>query len=73
MKRIDPAKFAANVRAARVSKHLRQSDVAERMGVTPAAYSHLECGRRLPSLPMFLTLCDALGWPADDLLSGVTK
>lgn len=46
---------------------LRQSEVAEIIGVTRAYYSRLETGTRQGTIQLWQKLADALHWPPDRL------
>ncbi len=48
---------------------LSQVEVAERCNLKPAAISHFECGRRLPSLANLRSLIQALEVSADLVLA----
>ena len=66
----DAKSFGATVRLLRTLLGLDQATLAQRMGVTPAAVSHLECGRRAPSLDTLYAVKRALGCGWDVLLDG---
>lgn len=57
----------------RESKGLTLNKVAEACGVTAAHMSQIESSNKLPSLPIFLTLCSVLGVTADVLLQESLK
>lgn len=56
------------IRHARKSAGLRLEDVAELVGVTAGALSHIESGRRLPSPQNAVLIAEALGIPSEELL-----
>lgn len=56
------------LRRLRRSRNLTQGQLAELAGVTPAAISQVESGRRGLSLDTLVPLCDTLGIGIDDLL-----
>jgi DNA-binding XRE family transcriptional regulator len=45
-----------------------QREVAESAGLTPDWVNHFEAGRRLPTIPILIALCDALEVSADRIL-----
>lgn len=51
------------LRQVRESVKCSQQDLAAAVGVTRAAISHWECGRKFPQLAMIPRLADALGVP----------
>ena len=55
-------------RLARQLRGLSQSKLAAMAGVHPAEISHIECGRRLPSLATIIKLSDALAVNIDYLI-----
>ncbi len=62
------ATFAQRFRAARRLAGMSQADVAARTGLQPSAISHLESGKRMPSLETLRAVADAVGASVDDLL-----
>jgi transcriptional regulator with XRE-family HTH domain len=71
---LTPAPVAARVgtalRAARLQRHLSQSDLARLAGVSPSAVSQAERGRRGLSLETLLELTGKLNITLDELLRG---
>jgi transcriptional regulator with XRE-family HTH domain len=61
-------RLGEGLRRLRRDRSLTQRQLAELAGVTPAAISQAEAGRRGLSLETLLPLCDALGIGLDDLL-----
>jgi transcriptional regulator with XRE-family HTH domain len=61
-------KFPQRLRAARESRKLSQSELAERTGLQPSAVSHFETGQRAPSFDNLKRLADALDVTTDYLL-----
>lgn len=61
-------RVSEGVRRLRAARGLTQTQVAALAGVTPAAISQVESGRRSLSLESLLTLCDAVGVSLDELL-----
>lgn len=60
--------FPDNLRKARETKGLSQSELAEKSGFQPSAISHFEAGRRAPSFENLRRLADALNVTIDYLL-----
>lgn len=56
------------IREARELRKLSQGDLAERVGLHPAAISHFETGKRRPSVGNLVKLCTALCVSSDFLL-----
>jgi transcriptional regulator with XRE-family HTH domain len=71
---LDPAPVAARVgtalRAARMQRHLSQSELARLAGVSPSAISQAERGQRGLSLETLLELTSRLNMTLDELLRG---
>lgn len=61
-------RVSEGIRRLRRSRGLNQTQIAALAGVTPAAISQVESGRRGLSLESLLTLSEALGTGLDDLL-----
>lgn len=57
---IDKLAFGQQVHTARIGAHLQVADLADRLGVSEIFIRHIELGRRLPSLTVFVALCNAL-------------
>ncbi len=60
--------FGLRLREHRELKGLTQRELATRAATTQRRISRLECGRALPSLPVFARLARALDASADSLL-----
>jgi transcriptional regulator with XRE-family HTH domain len=60
--------LAHKLRKCREELGVSQSELAEMSGLQPAAISHFECGRRVPSLQNFCVLIEALEVNADYIL-----
>jgi transcriptional regulator with XRE-family HTH domain len=56
------------IRHARKRAGLRLEDVADQVGVTPGALSHIESGRRLPQPHNAVLIAEVLGIPSEELL-----
>lgn len=65
--------IARNVRAERSRKRWKQSDLAERLGWTPANVGHLETGRRSVKASDLPELCEALEIPFSQLIFGADQ
>lgn len=65
---MDATELGLLVRQARKAAGLTLEDLAERVGLTPGALSHIESGRRLPSPYNAIAIAEALGIPAEDAL-----
>jgi transcriptional regulator with XRE-family HTH domain len=61
-------RIGEGIRRIRHQRNLTQHDIGRLAGVTPAAISQAETGRRGLSLDTLVPLCDALGIGIDDLL-----
>ena len=57
------------IRKARVKAGLTQEDLAAKARVTREYVSLLELNKRMPTLPVFVRLCKAIGVSAPDLLA----
>lgn len=53
--------------------NIKQSELAERMGISDNQVSNIENGKSFPKLNNFMILCDILECNADYLLSGMLK
>lgn len=45
------------LRNLRMSHNLRQSEVANALGLSLSAYSHYECGSRMPDMKILMKIC----------------
>jgi transcriptional regulator with XRE-family HTH domain len=61
--------FAGRLKRLRVRRGYSQCELAERAGLTQGALSHLEQGRRNPTMQTIYRLADALDLPPGDLLN----
>jgi transcriptional regulator with XRE-family HTH domain len=57
------------LRRLRIRRLLTQDELAAEAGVSPGEVSHLECGRRRPTVLTLRALCRALKVEADALLN----
>ena len=60
-------KFLAKCRK---DKHITQSELAEKLGVTDKSVGNWENGRNMPDLSLFKPLCDELGITINELIFG---
>ncbi len=56
------------IKKARKAKGLTQDKLAELTGISTVFYGEIERGIKLPSLPVFVAIVEALDASADDLL-----
>ena len=54
----------------RKAKHITQSELAEKLGVTNRTISNWENGKNMPDLSLFKPLCDILDISINELISG---
>jgi transcriptional regulator with XRE-family HTH domain len=59
------------LRQARKTRGLTLEVLAETVGLTPGALSHIESGRRLPDPKNAVRIAEALGLPVDDVLQAL--
>ena len=60
--------FGQMIRHARHAQGLTLEDLAERVGVTPGALSHIESGRRLPNPKNAIRIAQVLGLAEEDVM-----
>ena len=65
---IDYSDIGQRIKQKRPEKRLSQEKLAEQIGIGPSHMSHLESGKTVASMDVFITLCNALGCSADELL-----
>ena len=56
------------IRRARKEKGLTLEQLAEKCGVSPAFIRHIESSYKIPSLPVFISICNAVGASPNYLL-----
>jgi len=61
------------IRDARHRSGQTLEDVAEKVGVTPGALSHIESGRRLPQSYNAVAIAEALGVPREEILQALDE
>ncbi len=57
----DLPNYCLFLRQARLSKKLKQADMAKKIGISPMGFSHFELGRRVPRVTLFEKWLDTLG------------
>lgn len=65
---IDYAAIGKQIKAARTAKGFTQEQLAEKVGIGPSHMSHIESGKTVPSIEVFIALVNALEVSADQLL-----
>lgn len=65
---MDYYEIGQRVRRLRKARGLSQEQLAERAGISVTHMSHIETGNTKLSLPVLVSLSEALSVPADDLL-----
>lgn len=67
----DFSSIGRNIRKYRLSRKMRQSDLAEASGLSGNYIGMVERGEKIPSLESFIAITNALRISSDQLLSGV--
>ena len=65
---IDYTDIGKRIKKKRVEKGFTQERLSELIGVGPSHMSHMESGKTVPSMEVFITLCNVLECSADELL-----
>ena len=65
---IDYADIGQRIKHNRIEKGLTQEKLAEMVGIGPSHMSHLESGKTVASMDVFIALCNVLECSADELL-----
>ena len=65
---IDYFDIGQRIRMKRMEKGLTQEKLAELVGIGPSHMSHLESGKTVASMDVFIALCNVLECSADELL-----
>ena len=68
-----PTNLGQLIRDARHRSGQTLEDVAEKVGMTPGALSHIESGRRLPQSYNAVAIAAALGVPRDEILAALDE
>ena len=66
-----PAVLADELRKAREAAGLTQEGLAAKAGLSREYINYLERGKREPTLPMFVRVCDAIGVHPPEMLERV--
>lgn len=61
-------KLGENLKEIRVSKHITQSELAEKLGADKSFVSNIENGKTNPTLSTITSLAKALGITSNELL-----
>lgn len=65
---VDYTDIGKRIKQKRTEKGFTQEKLSELIGVGASHMSHLESGRTVPSMEVFISLCNALECSADELL-----
>ena len=65
---IDYADIGLRIKQKRIKKGLTQDKLSELIGIGASHMSHLESGKTVPSMDVFIALCNVLECSADELL-----
>lgn len=65
---IDYSDIGQRIKQKRIEKGLTQEKLSELIGVGASHMSHLESGKTVPSMEVFITICNVLECSADELL-----
>ena len=65
---IDYSDIGQRIKLKRIEKGLTQEKLAELVGIGPSHMSHLESGKTVASMDVFIALCNVLECSADELL-----
>lgn len=65
---IDYTDIGQRIKTKRIEKGLTQEKLAELVGVGPSHMSHLESGKTVASMDVFISLCNVLECSSDELL-----
>ncbi len=68
MDRLNYQQIGQRIRRKRKEKDWTQCELAQKCGVSMAFIGHIERGTRVMSMDTFVTICNALGSSADELL-----
>ena len=70
---IDKEVIGSRIAKIRKQKKIKQSELAELIGVTNNQISNIESGRCYPRLKNLITICEILDCDINYILSGVTR
>ncbi len=65
---IDYRDIGQRIKQVRIEKGLTQEKLSEIVGIGPSHMSHIESGSTVPSFEVFISILNALGCSADELL-----
>ena len=65
---IDYTDIGQRIKQKRIEKGFTQEKLAELVGIGPSHMSHLESGKTVASMDVFIALCNVLECSADELL-----
>ncbi len=65
---IDYTDIGKRIKQKRIEKNYTQEQLAELVNIGPSHMSHLEGGKTVPSMDVFIALCNVLEVSADELL-----
>ena len=65
---IDYKDIGQRIKAKRIEKGFTQEQLSEMVGIGPSHMSHIESGSTVPSFEVFISIINALGCSADELL-----
>ena len=65
---IDYKFIGQRIKEMRIGKTWTQETLSERIGIGPSHMSHIESGNTVPSFEVFISILNALGCSADELL-----
>ena len=70
---IDYTDIGKRIKQKRMEKGLTQDRLSELIGVGASHMSHMESGKTVPSMEVFIALCNVLACSADELLCREVK
>lgn len=65
---IDYKDIGQRIKAKRIEKGFTQEQLSEMVNIGPSHMSHIESGSTVPSFEVFISIINALGCSADELL-----
>ena len=65
---IDYKDIGQRIKEKRMENKMTQEKLSERIGIGPSHMSHIESGNTVPSFEVFISILNALGCSADELL-----
>ena len=69
----DPTTFGNNLRRQRAVCNMTQEELGKRVGVGPSTVAWLECGKKNPSIGVFVALAEVLGVSPEELMGWKPK